>query len=33
MADNPYYVQVDQAGGRSLVRNIVTGIRAIDSKN
>lgn len=30
MANNPYYVQTDEAGERALVRNVITGISAVD---
>lgn len=31
MADNPYYVQVDERGERSFVRNVVTNIYPVDA--
>jgi RES domain-containing protein len=32
MADNPYYVQTDDDGNRTLVRNVITAIHPIDKK-
>jgi hypothetical protein len=33
MADNPYHVQLNEKGERSLVRNVITAVYPVDKKD